>query len=58
MLVDNSTSLCYTPPANKGGFPMNQRFDAFVTGITVCYKYIQRIKSAEVNDMGLRVPTS
>ena len=33
---------------------MNQRFDAFVTGITVCYKYIQRIKSAEVNDMGLK----
>lgn len=33
---------------------MNQRFDAFVTGITVCYKYIQRIKSAEVNDLGLK----
>lgn len=33
---------------------MNQRFDAFVTGITVCYKYIQRIKSAEVTDLGLK----
>lgn len=33
---------------------MNQRFDAFVTGITVCYKYIQRIKSVEVNEMGLK----
>ena len=33
---------------------MIQRFDAFVTGITVCYKYIQRIKSAEVTDMGLK----
>lgn len=33
---------------------MNQRFDAFVTGITVCYKFIQRIKSAEVTDMGLK----
>ena len=33
---------------------MNQRFDDFVTGITVCYKYIQRIKSAAVNEMGLK----
>ena len=33
---------------------MNQRFDAFVTGITVCYKYIQRIKSAEVTGLGLK----
>lgn len=33
---------------------MNQRFDAFVTGITVCYKYIQRIKSAEVTEFGLK----
>lgn len=33
---------------------MNQRFDAFVTGITVCYKYIQRIKSAEMGDLGLK----
>ena len=33
---------------------MNQRFDAFVTGITVCYKFIQRIKSAEVTEMGLK----
>ena len=33
---------------------MNQRFDDFVTGITVCYKYLQRIKSAAVNEMGLK----
>lgn len=33
---------------------MNQRFDAFVTGITVCYKYIQKIKSMEVNELGLK----
>ena len=33
---------------------MIQRFDAFVTGITVCYKYIQRIKSAEVTELGLK----
>lgn len=33
---------------------MNQRFDDFVTGITVCYKYIQRIKSVAVNEMGLK----
>ena len=33
---------------------MNQRFDAFVTGITVCYKFIQRIKAAEVTDLGLK----
>lgn len=33
---------------------MIQRFDDFVTGITVCYKYIQRIKSVEVNELGLK----
>lgn len=33
---------------------MIQRFEAFVTGITVCYKYIQRIKSAEMVEFGLR----
>ena len=33
---------------------MNQRFDAFVTGITLCYKYIQKIKTAEVTDFGLK----
>lgn len=33
---------------------MLQRFEAFVTGITVCYKYIQRIKSAEMTEFGLK----
>lgn len=33
---------------------MLQRFQAFVTGITVCYKYIQRIKSAEMTELGLK----
>ena len=33
---------------------MLQRFDAFVTGITVCYKYIQKIKSAEMTELGLK----
>ena len=33
---------------------MLQRFEAFVTGITVCYKYIQRIKSAEMSEFGLK----
>lgn len=33
---------------------MIQRFDAFVSGITVCYKYIQRIKSAEMEGFGLK----
>lgn len=33
---------------------MIRRFDAFVTGITVCYKYIQRIKSAEMTEFGLK----
>lgn len=33
---------------------MNQRFDDFVTGITVCYKYLQRIKSVAVTEMGLK----
>lgn len=33
---------------------MLQRFEAFVTGITLCYKYIQRIKSAEMSEFGLK----
>ena len=33
---------------------MNQRFRSFVTGITVCYKYIQRIKSMEMTELGLK----
>lgn len=30
------------------------RFEEFLTGITVCYKYIQRIKSAEMTEFGLK----
>ena len=33
---------------------MLQRFEAFVTGITVCHKYIQRIKSMEMTEFGLK----
>lgn len=33
---------------------MIQRFADFLTGITVCYKYIQRIKSAEMTELGLK----
>ena len=33
---------------------MIKRFESFVTGITVCYKYIQRIKSAEMTEFGLK----
>lgn len=33
---------------------MIQRFQSFVTGITVCYKYIQRIKSMEMTEFGLK----
>ena len=33
---------------------MTQRFDAFVSGITSCYKYIQRIKSMEMTEFGLK----
>lgn len=33
---------------------MIHRFEAFVTGITVCYKYIQRIKSMEMEEFGLK----
>lgn len=32
---------------------MIDRFQSFVTGITACYKYIQRIKSAEMTEFGL-----
>ena len=33
---------------------MIQRFAAFVSGITACYKYIQRIKSMEMTEFGLK----
>ena len=33
---------------------MIQRFDAFVSGITICYKFIQRIKSMEMTEFGLK----
>ena len=33
---------------------MTQRFEDFLTGITVCYKYIQRIKNAEMTEFGLK----
>lgn len=33
---------------------MKHRFQAFVAGITVCYKYIQRIKSMEMTELGLK----
>lgn len=33
---------------------MLNRFGAFVTGITACYKYIQRIKAMEMTEFGLK----
>ncbi|MGN0998437.1 MAG: MarR family winged helix-turn-helix transcriptional regulator [Faecousia sp.] len=33
---------------------MIDRFQHFLTGITVCYKYIQRIKNAEMAEFGLK----
>lgn len=33
---------------------MISRFEAFITGITVCYKYIQRIKTMEMTELGLK----
>ena len=33
---------------------MLNRFGAFVTGITACYKYIQRIKTQEMAELGLK----
>ena len=33
---------------------MIQRFQNFLTGITVCYKFIQRIKNAEMTEFGLK----
>lgn len=33
---------------------MLQRFQSFVTGITICHKYIQKIKSMEMTEFGLK----
>ena len=33
---------------------MQHRFESFVAGITECYRYIQRIKSVEMTELGLK----
>ncbi len=33
---------------------MIHRFESFISGITVCYKYIQRIKSIEMVEFGMK----
>lgn len=33
---------------------MRERFESFITGVTVCYKYIQRIKTMEMTELGLK----
>ncbi len=33
---------------------MMDRFEAFVGGITACYRYIQKIKATEMTELGLR----
>lgn len=33
---------------------MQHRFESFVTGITECYRYIQRIKAMEMTELGLK----
>ncbi len=33
---------------------MVNRFESFVNGITVCYKYIQKIKATEMTEYGLK----
>lgn len=33
---------------------MLQRFQSFVTGVTLCYKSIQKIKSTEMTEFGLK----
>lgn len=33
---------------------MLKRFQSFVSGITICYKYIQKIKSVEMTEFGMK----
>ena len=33
---------------------MQQRFESFMSGITACYKYVQRIKIGEMTELGLK----
>ncbi len=33
---------------------MVKRFESFVSGITACYRYIQKIKSTEMTEFGLK----
>lgn len=33
---------------------MKDRFEAFITGVTTCYKYIQRIKTVEMTELGMK----
>ena len=56
-IVDISTLPWYTAKdktKRRLSF-MIQRFDAFVSGITSCYKYIQRIKAMEMTEFGLKL---
>ena len=51
--VDKSTSFWYAIRGKEVTGMLN-RFGAFVTGITACYKYIQRIKTQEMAELGLK----
>ncbi len=46
--------LCVIIAAVKGVSAVIDRFQSFVGGITDCYKYIQRIKAAEMTEWGLK----
>lgn len=55
MDVEFSTRMEYTVlRPEKEGMDMIERFQNFLTGITVCYKYVQRIKNAEMTEFGLK----
>jgi hypothetical protein len=45
--------LCYYAIKQNGEISMIRRFQFFVSGITTCYRYMQRIKSFKMTEYGL-----
>ena len=53
--VDTSTSICYhREDLRKGGGVMTERFETFVLSINQIYRCIQKIKSREMVELGLK----
>ena len=55
-MVENATVMCYNGAnvISRGEMFVIRRFQEFMSGITVCYKYLQRIKNYQMTELGLK----